>query len=161
MGRGLNKVQLIGNLGSDPEVKYMANGTCIANISIATSESWKDKQTGEQKEKTEWHRCSAFGKLAEIMEKYLRKGSLVYVEGQLETRKWQDDSGADRYSTGIKVRDMQMLGSKADNQGQNQNQGGGFRDSPAPGRDAHQPTQPGGTAPAEQQDAFTDDDIPF
>ena len=110
--RGLNKVMIIGNLGGDPEIKYMPSGDAAANITIATSESWKDKKTGEQVEKTEWHRAVAFGKLAEIMGEYLKKGSKVYVEGALQTRKWQDKSGNDRYTTEIKVRDMQMLDSR-------------------------------------------------
>mgnify|MGYP003652229996 CR=1 FL=1 len=117
MAKGLNKVMIIGNLGSDPEVKYMPSGDAAATLNIATSESWKDKTTSKPVEKTEWHRVVAFGAVAEIMGKYLKKGSKVYVEGSLQTRKWQDKSGADRYTTEIKVRDMQMLdslgGSKA------------------------------------------------
>ena len=109
MARGLNKVMIIGNLGSDPEIKYMPSGDAAATLSIATADSWKDKQTGEQVEKTEWHRAVAFGRLAEIMGEYLKKGSKVYVEGNLQTRKWQDKSGNERYTTEIKVREMQML----------------------------------------------------
>ncbi|CAM0056976.1 single strand DNA binding protein [Vibrio phage F89 g1] len=119
--RGVNKVILIGSLGNDPEVKYLPSGGAVANISIATSESWRDKATGEQKEKTEWHRIAIFGKLAEIAGEYLRKGSQVYIEGQLQTRKWQDQSGQDRYTTEVVVQGfnsvMQMLGGKSDNQG--------------------------------------------
>jgi single-strand DNA-binding protein len=109
MSRGINKVILIGNLGSDPEVRYMPNGNAVTTVSIATSESWKDKQTGESQEKTEWHRTVFFSRLAEIAGEYLRKGSKVYVEGRLQTRKWQDQSGQERYTTEIIVSDMQML----------------------------------------------------
>ena len=113
--RGINKVILIGHLGQDPEVRYMPSGGAIANITLATSESWRDKQTGEQKERTEWHRVVFFGKLAEIAGEYLRKGSQVYVEGRLQTRKWQDQSGQDRYTTEVVVDmggTMQMLGGR-------------------------------------------------
>ena len=116
MSRGVNKVILVGNLGNDPETRYMPDGNAVTSITVATSESWKDKNTGEQKEKTEWHRCSAFGKLAEIMGQYLRKGSKVYIEGSLQTRTY-DKEGQKHYATEIKVRDMQMLDSKGqDNQ---------------------------------------------
>lgn len=122
--RGINKVIIIGNLGGDPEVKYMPSGDAVANLTVATSESWKDKATGEQKEKTEWHRVAIFGKLAEIAGEYLRKGSQVYLEGQLQTRKWQDQQGNDRYSTEIVLQGfngvMQMLGGKSDGGGQQQ-----------------------------------------
>ncbi|KEY91539.1 single-stranded DNA-binding protein [Candidatus Photodesmus blepharus] len=115
--RGINKVILVGNLGADPEVRYMASGNAVANITIATSESWRDKTTGEQREKTEWHRVVLFGKLAEISGEYLRKGSQVYIEGQLQTRKWQDQGGQDRYTTEVVVQGfngvMQMLGGRA------------------------------------------------
>ncbi|MEH0831986.1 single-stranded DNA-binding protein SSB1 [Pectobacterium cacticida] len=113
--RGVNKVILVGNLGQDPEVRYMPNGGAVANITLATSESWRDKQTGEQKEKTEWHRVVLFGKLAEVAGEYLRKGSQVYIEGSLQTRKWTDQSGADRYTTEVVVNvggTMQMLGGR-------------------------------------------------
>jgi single-strand DNA-binding protein len=158
MSRGVNKAIIVGNLGNDPEMKYTAAGVAICNISVATSEQWKDKQTGDKKEKTEWHRCSAFGPLAEIMGKYLKKGSQVYLEGQIETRKWQDDSGADRYSTGIKVREMQMLGGYnsegAAGQGSSSQ---GFRDpAPAPAKTPSTQTQ------AEKEaEEFDQDDIPF
>lgn len=126
--RGINKVTLIGNLGQDPEVTYMPSGGAVANISIATSESWQDKATGEKKEKTEWHRVAIFGKLAEIAGEYLRKGSTVYIEGKLQTRKWQDQNGQDRYTTEVVVQGyngiMQMLGGKQDSQQQPQQQGG-------------------------------------
>lgn len=122
MARGINKVILLGHLGRDPEVKYMPNGNAVANITIATSESWKDKNTGQQQDRTEWHRVVIFGKLAEIAGQYLKKGSLVYIEGQLQTRKWTDQSGQDRYTTEIVVNmqgTMQML----DRKGSNDNSG--------------------------------------
>lgn len=112
MARGVNKVILIGNLGSDPEVKYMPNGGAVANVSLATSEAWKDKNTGEQQERTEWHRVVFFRRLAEIAGEYLKKGSKVYIEGKLQTRKWQDKDGVDRYTTEIVANEMQMLDSK-------------------------------------------------
>ena len=114
MGNGINKAILIGNLGKDPEVRYMPNGDAVANFTIATSESWKDKNTGEKQEKTEWHRCVAFRKTAEIISKYVTKGSKIYVEGKIQTRKWQGQDGQDKYTTEIVVRDLQMLGSKAE-----------------------------------------------
>ncbi|QCI21253.1 single-stranded DNA-binding protein [Buchnera aphidicola (Hyperomyzus lactucae)] len=113
--RGVNKVILIGHLGQDPEVRYMPNGNAVVNMTLATSENWKDKNTGENKEKTEWHRIVLFGKLAEIAGEYLRKGSQVYIEGSLQTRKWQDQNGLERYTTEIVVNiggTMQMLGSR-------------------------------------------------
>ena len=109
--RGINKVILVGSLGADPEVKYMPNGGAVANVSIATTEQWKDKDSGEKKEKTEWHRVVFFKRLAEIVGEYLRKGSQVYIEGKLQTRKWQDKNGNDRYTTEIIANEMQMLGS--------------------------------------------------
>lgn len=112
MARGVNKVILIGNLGKDPEVRYAPNGSAVANITIATSESWKDKNSGEKQEKTEWHRVVFFGKLAEIAGEYLKKGSQVFVEGRLQTRKWQDKDGKDRYTTEIVANELQMLGSR-------------------------------------------------
>ncbi|QCI20086.1 MAG: single-stranded DNA-binding protein [Buchnera aphidicola (Brevicoryne brassicae)] len=116
--RGVNKVILIGHLGQDPEVRYMPNGNAVVNMTLATSENWKDKNTGENKEKTEWHRIVLFGKLAEIAGEYLRKGSQVYIEGSLQTRKWQDQNGLERYTTEIVVNiggTMQMLGSRNSN----------------------------------------------
>ncbi|QPL53258.1 single-stranded DNA-binding protein [Vibrio navarrensis] len=114
--RGINKVILVGNLGNDPEIRYMPSGGAVANITVATSETWRDKATGEPREKTEWHRVTLYGKLAEVAGEYLRKGSQVYIEGQLQTRKWQDQSGQDRYSTDIVVQGysgvMQMLGGR-------------------------------------------------
>ncbi|WP_281559758.1 single-stranded DNA-binding protein [Thalassomonas sp. RHCl1] len=125
---GVNKVIILGNLGKDPEVRFMPNGGGVANLTIATSETWKDKQTGEQKEKTEWHRVVMFGKLAEIAGEYLKKGSKVYIEGQLQTRKWQNQQGQDQYTTEIVVQGfngtMQMLDSRGQGGG---GQGGGFQ----------------------------------
>jgi single-strand DNA-binding protein len=112
MARGINKVILVGNLGRDPEVRYSPNGQAVANVTLATSESWKDKNTGDKQERTEWHRVVFFGKLAEIAGEYLKKGMQVYVEGRLQTRKWQDKDGADRYTTEIVANEMQMLGSR-------------------------------------------------
>jgi single-strand DNA-binding protein len=112
MARGINKVILIGNLGADPETRAMPSGTTVANLRIATSESWRDKQTGEQQERTEWHRVALFGRLAEIAGEYLKKGSQVYIEGSLRTRKWQDKQGNDRYSTEIVGNELQMLGGR-------------------------------------------------
>lgn len=126
--RGVNKVIILGNLGNDPEIRSFPNGGAVANLTIATSESWRDKQTGEQREKTEWHRVAVFGKLAEIAGEYLRKGSQVYIEGALQTRKWQDQNGQDRYTTEVVVQGfngvMQMIGARQGGQ-QQQQQGGG------------------------------------
>jgi len=140
--RGVNKVIILGNLGQDPEVKFMPSGGAVANITVATSESWKDKQTGEPKEKTEWHRVVLFGKLAEIAGEYLKKGSKVYIEGQLQTRKWQNQQGQDQYTTEVVVQGfngtLQMLDSRQGGGGQ---QGGGF---------APQGQQSGGFTPQNQ-----------
>lgn len=128
--RGINKVILIGNLGADPEVRYTQNNTAIANISIATSETWKDKQTGEPREQTEWHRCVAYRRLAEIAGEYLKKGSKVYVEGRLQTRKWQGQDGVERYTTEIVINDLQMLdGRPGGGQGGQGGYGGGQQQS--------------------------------
>ncbi len=147
MARGINKVILVGNLGADPEVRYMPSGSAVTNARIATTDSWKDKQTGEQQERTEWHQVVFFGRLAEIAGEYLKKGSQVYVEGRLQTRKWQDKSGNDRYTTEIIVNDMQMLGGRG---------GGGSADFGAAAPAAAAPSK----APAAGPDEF-DDDIPF
>ena len=147
MARGVNKVILVGNLGKDPEVRYMPNGNAVANITLATSESWKDKTTGEQQEKTEWHRIVMFRRLGEIAGEYLKKGSQVYIEGKLQTRKWQDNSGNDRYTTEIVANEMQMLGGRGSGVG---NQGG---DS-APSKVAE-------PMPATAAAGDFDDDIPF
>ena len=127
--RGVNRVIIIGNLGADPEVKQFANGGSVTTISVATSEQWNDKQTGERREQTEWHRISLYNKLAEIAAQYLRKGSQVYVEGSLRTRKYQDQNGQDRYVTEIRADQMQMLGGKSDNTQQNN---GGYQQQSQP-----------------------------
>ena len=152
MARGVNKVILVGNLGKDPEVRYMPNGNAIANITLATTDSWKDKQTGEQQEKTEWHRIVMFRRLGEIAGEYLKKGSQVYIEGKLQTRKWQDNSGNDRYTTEIVANEMQMLGGRGGGSA-------GFPADSAPARSA--PAQSAPTpAPAAAGGDF-DDDIPL
>lgn len=115
MARGVNKVILIGNLGADPEVRYMPNGSAVANVSLATSTAWRDKQSGELLERTEWHRVAFFNRLAEIVGEYLRKGSKIYIEGSLRTRKWQDKNGVDRYTTEIVANEMQMLDNSRSN----------------------------------------------
>ena len=112
MSRGINKVIIVGNLGADPETRYMPSGSAVTNLSVATSEQWKDKQTGEQKERTEWHKVAMFNRLAEIAAEYLRKGSQVYIEGKLRTRKWQDRDGNDRWTTEVIADEMQMLGGR-------------------------------------------------
>jgi len=151
MARGVNKVILVGNLGRDPEVKYTASGAAVANVTLATSESWNDKQTGEKQEKTEWHRVVFFRRLAEIAGEYLHKGSQVYIEGKLQTRKWQDQNGQDRYTTEIVANEMQMLGSRGDSADYPQ-QKTGFRNNP-PAQQGMDQTQ--------SDDGFADDDIPF
>ena len=124
MGKGVNKVIIVGNLGQDPETRYLPNGSAVTKLSVATSESWKDKQSGQEQTRTEWHKIVFFNRLAEIAGEYLKKGSKVYVEGSLRTNKWQDkDSGQDRYSTEIIADEMQMLDSKGDDQGGQQSQG--------------------------------------
>ena len=122
----VNKVIIVGNLGRDPETRYAPNGDAICNITVATTDTWKDKQTGERKEQTEWHRVSFYGRLAEIAGQYLRKGSPVYVEGSLRTRKWQDKEGQDRYTTEIRAEQMQMLGSRQGAGGEGGGSGGGY-----------------------------------
>ena len=147
----------MGNLGQDPEVRYMPNGGAVANITVATSESWKDKQTGENREKTEWHRIAIFGKLAEVAGEYLRKGSQVYIEGQLQTRKWKDQSGQDRYTTEVVVQGfngtMQMLGGRQGG-GQGQQQGGYQQNAPQQQGGFQQQSAPQQQAPAPQQGGF-------
>ncbi|MCX8796663.1 single-stranded DNA-binding protein [Vibrio parahaemolyticus] len=146
--RGINKVIIVGNLGNDPEIRTMPNGGNVANLTIATSESWRDKATGEQREKTEWHRVSLFGVLADVAAQYLKKGSQVYIEGQLQTRKWQDQNGQDRYSTEVVVQGyqgvMQMLGGRpqgqpANGQHQGQSAHGQHQGQPAHGQHQGQP----------------------
>ncbi len=155
MARGINKVILVGNLGADPETRYMPSGSAVTNLSVATSESWKDKQSGEQKERTEWHKVVMFDRLAEIAAEYLRKGSQVYIEGKLQTRKWQDRDGNDRWTTEVRASEMQMLGGRGGaggaapmGSGQGMGQGSGQGSGP--------PSAPPQTGP----DDF-DDDIPF
>jgi single-strand DNA-binding protein len=142
MARGINKAILVGNLGQDPEVRYTQGGAAVANISVATAESWKDKQSGEMQERTEWHRVVAFGRLAEIMGEYLKKGSQVYIEGRIQTRKWEDKENNTRYTTEIVANEMQMLGGKTD---QSNHKAGGEQQ----------------TAPAKTDTNDFDDDIPF
>ena len=154
----VNKVILIGHLGKDPETRFMPSGDAVTNFSIATSETWKDKATGDKKEATEWHRISTFGKLAEICGEYLKKGSQVYVEGKIQTKKWQDKQGNDRYSTEIKADQMRMLGGKPDGQDRES----GERSSGASASE-YQKAKDGG-APAKTSGgtfADMDDDIPF
>ncbi len=153
MARGVNKVILVGNLGNDPDVRYTASGAAVANISIATSESWKDKNTGEQQDRTEWHRVVFFNRLAEIVSEYLKKGSQIYVEGRLQTRKWQDKEGHDRYTTEIVANEMQMLGGRG---GGSANYETSQQESAAPAASNEKPA-PASSAP---NDDF-DDDIPF
>ncbi len=148
MARGVNKVILVGNLGGDPETKYMPSGSAVTNLTVATNESWKDKQTGEQKDRTEWHKVAMFGRLAEIAAEYLRKGSQVYIEGKLRTRKWTDKQGNDRYTTEIIADEMQMLGGRG---------GGG-----APAMGSPPPSSPPSQgAPGSSGGDDFDDDIPF
>lgn len=153
----LNQCNFIGRLGNDPEVRYMPDGKAAANISIGCSEKWKDKTTGEQKERTEWVRGSAFGKLAEIMGEYLRKGSLVYISGKMQTRKWKDQSGQDRYTTEINISEMKMLGSKSDNQGQQQQYNAPQQQRAPQQQQQQQQAQPQYNEPPMD----FDDDIPF
>jgi len=152
--KGVNKVILVGKLGKDPEVRYMPNGGAVTNITLATSESWRDKQSGENKEVTEWHRVVLFGKLAEVAGEYLRKGSQIYIEGQLKTRKWQDQSGQDRYTTEVVVNvggTMQMLGVKQEGQSNGNSQP----------RNNTQQTQRSQPQQSNEPPMDFDDDIPF
>ena len=161
MARGVNKVILLGNLGADPETRSLPSGMTVANIRIATSESWKDKQSGEMKEQTEWHSVAMFGRLGEIAAEYLRKGSQVYIEGRLRTRKWQDKQGNDRYTTEVVANEMQMLGGTGDRAGGEMG-GGGAPRAERPQRSAGPRAggAAGGQAPASSQ-PFDEDDIPF
>jgi single-strand DNA-binding protein len=161
MARGVNKVILIGHLGADPESRAMPSGSSVANLRIATTESWRDKQSGEQQERTEWHRVALFGRLAEIASEYLKKGSQVYIEGSLRTRKWQDKQGNERYSTEIVGNEMQMLGGRGGGGGAGASGGGGAAAGGTPREpmpDYAGPTA-GGAAGGEKEDF--DDDIPF
>lgn len=147
MARGINKVILVGNVGQDPEMKYMPSGGAVTNISVATSESWKDKQTGQQQERTEWHRVVFFNRLAEIVGEYVRKGSKLYIEGSLRTRKWQGQDGQDRYTTEIVASEMQMLDSRQDGAPMGGGMGG-YQQPPAPQQNNYQ-QQPPQQAPAQ------------
>jgi len=159
MARGINKVILIGNLGQDPESRTTPGGTTVTNIRIATSESWRDKQSGEMKENTEWHTVVLWSRLGEIAAEYLKKGSQVYIEGRLQTRKWQDKQGNDRYTTEIVAGEMQMMG------GRGGGGGGGAaqetRDRRDPGAEAHPQAAGAGSSPGSGTAADFDDDIPF
>ena len=168
MARGVNKVILIGNLGKDPELKSFPNGDAYCNLTLATSESWTDKTSGEKKERTEWHNLVFTRKLAEIVGQYLKKGAKIYVEGSLRTRKWQDKEGHDRYTTEINVNDMQMLDGRGGGSGGGDDFGGGSsnyssgsRGSSAPQRSSSAPARPAPTPERSGGDNFEDDDIPF
>jgi len=171
MARGVNKVIIVGNCGQDPETRFMPSGGAVTNLSIATSESWKDKNTGDQQERTEWHRVVFFNRLAEIAGEYIKKGSKLYVEGSLRTRKWQGQDGQDRYTTEIVASEMQMLDSRGGQQGggdyqQSSNQQYGQQSAPqqnTPQQQAPSGPQQGQNAPQQApqgMDTF-DDDIPF
>jgi len=154
--RGVNKVILVGNVGNDPEVRYMPNGNAVANISVATSDTWKDRNTGDQQERTEWHRVVFFNRLAEIVEQYVKKGSKLYLEGRLQTRSWEQD-GVKRYSTEIVANEMQMLDSRG---GGNANQDFGDQQNAAPVESAKKPAEASQPNAPGNFDNF-DDDIPF
>ena len=166
MARGVNKVILIGNLGADPETRFMPSGGAVTNVRLATSETWKDKQSGQMQERTEWHRVVFFNKLGEIAGEYLKKGSKVYIEGSIRTRKWQGQDGQDRYTTEIVANEMQMLDSRGSGQGDSNMGGGGAYggqspQSSAPAQGSSAPAQNAPqTAPAQDFNDF-DDDIPF
>ena len=157
MARGVNKVTLIGNLGNDPEVRYTANGSAVANVSIATAEAWKDRESGDMQERTEWHRVVFFSRLAEIVGEYLKKGSQVYIEGRLQTRKWQDRDGNDKYTTEIVANEMQMLGGRGGAGNGPIGGSGGFDNA---GGGSSRPTNAPSAKPEPPMDDF-DDDIPF
>ncbi|HET9108314.1 MAG TPA: single-stranded DNA-binding protein [Steroidobacteraceae bacterium] len=162
MARGVNKVILIGHLGADPETRAMPSGSSVANLRIATTESWRDKQSGEQQERTEWHRVALFGRLAEIAGEYLRKGSQVYIEGSLRTRKWQDKQGNERYSTEIVGNEMQMLGGRGGGAGAPASGGGASGGMPRePMPDYSGPGGGGGAGGGAGEREDFDDDIPF
>jgi single-strand DNA-binding protein len=151
MARGVNKAIIVGTLGQDPEVRYTANGGAVANISVATNETWRDKATGEAQERTEWHRIVMFGKLAEIAQQYLKKGSQAYFEGRIQTRKWQDQQGNDKYSTEIVANEMQMLGGRSG--------GGGGAPMDSGEQQSRPQSKPASADTAPMDDGF--DDIPF
>jgi single-strand DNA-binding protein len=162
MARGVNKVILVGNLGADPETRYSASGTAMCTIRIATTDSWKDKQTGERQERTEWHRIKFFGRLAEIAGEYLKKGRQVYIEGSLRTDKYTDKDGVERYTTDVIANEMQMLGGQGEGGGGGRGEGGDYRPRPSQARPSG--GSQGGvrqSAPPPQDTGFEDDDIPF
>ena len=172
MARGVNKVIIVGNLGADPETRAMPSGSTVANLRIATTENWKDRTSGENQERTEWHRVALFGRLAEVAAEYLKKGSQVYIEGSLRTRKWQDKQGNERYSTEIVANDMQMLGGRGGGGGGGGERSGGYGGGSgsgghretgggAPPKDAEygEPAAPSGGSGSRSDDF--DDDIPF
>ena len=163
MARGINKVILIGNLGKDPEVRYMPSGGAVANLTVATSESWKDKKTGENQDRTEWHRVVMFNRLGEIAGEYLKKGSKVYIEGKLQTRKWQGQDGQDRYTTEIVANEMQMLDSRGGSDFGGGSQGGGGYQQNQNQNQNQQSSAPQQSAPQQNNSGFDDfdDDIPF
>ena len=150
MARGVNKAIIVGNLGRDPEVRYSASGNAIANVTVATTDSWKDRQSGERQERTEWHRVVFFNRLAEIVAEYLKKGSQVFIVGRIQTRKWEDKEGNERWTTEIVANEMQMLGSRG---------GGGMQGGPAD--DSGAAPAPGGGGSSGFSDSEFDDDIPF
>lgn len=158
--RGINKVILVGNVGQDPETRYMPNGGAVTNLSLATSETWKDKNTGEQQERTEWHRVVFYQRLAEIVAEYVRKGSKIYVEGRLQTRSWEQD-GVKRYSTEIIANDMQMLDSRSSGDGGGSWQGGGGGQGQAPRNSGGNNSRGQSAPPPPAMDDNFDDDIPF
>ena len=166
MARGINKVILVGNLGNDPEVRYTGSGTAIATLSVATSESWTDKQSGERQERTEWHRVKMFGKLAEIAGEYLKKGRQVYIEGSLRTEKYTDKQGVERYSTDIIASEMQMLGGRGEGAGAGSG-GGGYERSERSssgssyGGASRAPASAVASPGSRHDEPFPDDDIPF
>ena len=156
MARGINKVILIGNLGAEPEVRYTPSGSAIANITLATSTSWKDKQTGEMQDRVEWHRVVFFNRLAEVVGEYLHKGSKIYVEGALRTRKWQDKAGVERYTTEIIANEMQMLDGRTGGNFDSESQGN------SQGNQGNFSNHEGGSNTSQTHDSFiSDDDIPF
>lgn len=166
--RGINKVILVGNLGADPETRYMPSGGAVTNLRLATSESWKDKQSGEMQERTEWHRVVLFNRLGEVAAEYLRKGSQVYIEGQIRTRKWQGNDGQDRYTTEIVASEMQMLGGRGGGGGGQGGGnygggggGGGNRGGGGYGNDSYGDSKPQPSSPMNEPQIDPDDDIPF
>lgn len=156
MARGINKVILVGTLGADPDTRYTPSNAAVTNLSLATNESWKDKQSGEQKEKTEWHRIVMFNRLAEIASEYLRKGSQIYIEGKIQTRKWEDKEGKDRWTTEIVANEMQMLGGRSSG-----GNSGGASGSEFASSGSSAPAPAPSSAPSSDASDDFDDDIPF